>query len=138
MKPLFLLSALCVAVAQPIPAGAETVDGATLRVVDGDTLTLGTERIRLIEPDAPEISKPRCNAELAKGMLASGRLRQLLAGPVEIRRSGRIDRYGRSLVALVAPQGNVAEILIREGLSIPYRPGLDAYQQRAAHWCPPL
>jgi hypothetical protein len=33
---------------------------------------LAGERIRLIEPDAPEISKPRCNTELAKGLLASG------------------------------------------------------------------
>ncbi|SFG79907.1 thermonuclease family protein [Methylobacterium gossipiicola] len=118
------------------PVRAETVDGASFRVVDGDTVDLAGERIRLIEPDAPEISKPRCNAELAKGLRASGRLRQLLKGPVEIERSGRTDRYGRTLASLIAPQGNVATILISEGLAVLYRPGFEAYQQRAAHWCP--
>jgi endonuclease YncB( thermonuclease family) len=118
-------------------AGAETVEAARIRVIDGDTVEIAGERIRLIEPDAPEISKPRCNAELAKGLVASGRLRQLLAGPVAVNRSGRIDRYGRTLASLVVTQGNVADILIREGLAVPYRPGFDAYRERAAHWCPP-
>ena len=118
------------------PAIAETVDGALIRVIDGDTVELAGQRIRLIEPDAPEISKPRCNTELAKGLLASGRLRQLLKGAVRIERSGRTDRYRRTLASLVSLEGNVADILIREGLAIPYKPGLEAYQQRAAHWCP--
>jgi endonuclease YncB( thermonuclease family) len=43
------------------PARAETVDGDLIRVIDGDTVELAGERIRLVEPDVPEISKPRCN-----------------------------------------------------------------------------
>ena len=117
-------------------AQAETVEASRIRVIDGDTVELDGERIRLIEPDAPEISKPRCNTELAKGLLASGRLRQLLAGPVDIQRSGRTDRYGRTLASLIAKQGNVAIILIEEGLAVHYRPGHVAYQDRLAHWCP--
>ncbi|WP_209437112.1 thermonuclease family protein, partial [Methylobacterium variabile] len=46
------------------------------------------------------------------------------------------DRYRRTLASLVTPDGNVADILIREGFAIPYRPGHEAYRQRAAHWCP--
>jgi endonuclease YncB( thermonuclease family) len=133
MKPLALAGLLALA---SLPAHAETVDGDLIRVIDGDTVELAGERIRLVEPDAPEISKPRCNTELAKGLLASGSLRQLLEGPVRIERSGRTDRYRRTLASIVAPAGNVADILIREGLAIPYKPGFDAYQQRAAHWCP--
>ncbi|WP_435232298.1 thermonuclease family protein [Methylobacterium sp. sgz302542] len=117
-------------------ARAETVDGDRIRVIDGDTVELAAERIRLVEPDAPEITKPRCNTELDKGLLASGRLRQLLKGPVSIERSGRTDRYGRTLASLVGLQGNLALILIREGLAIPYKPGHEAYRRRAAHWCP--
>lgn len=133
MKHLVLAGLLVLACA---PARAETVEGDLIRVIDGDTVELAGERIRLIEPDAPEISKPRCNTELAKGLLASGRLRQLLKDPVRIERSGRTDRYRRTLASLVAPDGDVADILIREGLAIPYKPGFEAYEQRAAHWCP--
>lgn len=133
MKQLVLAGLLALACA---PARAETVDGDLFRVIDGDTVELAGERIRVVEPDTPEISKPRCNTELAKGLLASGRLRQLLKGTVRIERSGRADRYRRTLASLVSSEGNVAGILIREGLAIPYKPGLEAYQQRAAHWCP--
>ncbi|WP_082171544.1 thermonuclease family protein [Methylobacterium indicum] len=111
MKHLALAGLLASA---SIPAHAETVDGDLIRVIDGDTVELAGERIRLAEPDAPEISKPRCNTELAKGLLASGRLRQLLKGPVRIERSGRTDRYRRTLASLLVPDGNVADILIRE------------------------
>lgn len=114
------------------PAGAETVDGTLIRVIDGDTVELAGERIRLVEPDAPEISKPRCNTELAKGLLASGRLRQLIQGQVTIERSGRTDRYGRTLASLVAL------VLIQEGLAIPYESGREAYRRREVHWCPEL
>lgn len=120
------------------PAGAETVDGTLIRVIDGDTVELAGERIRLVEPDAPEISKPRCNTELAKGLLASGRLRQLLQGQVTIERSGRTDRYGRTLASLVAQKGNVALVLIQEGLAIPCESGREAYRRREVHWCPEL
>lgn len=133
MKHLVLAGLLVLACTS---ARSETVEGDLIRVIDGDTVELAGERIRLIEPDAPEISKPRCNTELAKGLLASGRLRQLLKGPVRIERSGRTDRYRRTLASLVVPDGNVADILIREGFTIPYKLGFEAYEQRAAHWCP--
>ncbi len=40
------------------------------------------------------------------------------------------------LTSLASPNGNVADILIREVLAIPYKPGFRAYQQRATYWCP--
>jgi endonuclease YncB( thermonuclease family) len=89
MKHLVLAGLLVLACTS---ARSETVEGDLIRVIDGDTVELAGERIRLIEPDAPEISKPRCNTELAKGLLASGRLRQLLKGPVRIARGARRQR----------------------------------------------
>lgn len=133
-----ILVAIAVLGLPSAPARSETVAADLIRVIDGDTVEVAGERIRLVEPDAPEIAKPRCNSELAKGLLASGRLRQLLKGQVRIERSGRTDRYGRALASLLVPNGNVADILIREGLAIPYKPGPDAYRERAAHWCPQL
>lgn len=116
-----------------IPARAEMVDGNLICIIDDDTVELAGERIRLVEPDGSEFSKPRRNTELAKGLRASGRLRQLLEGPVRIERT---ERYLRTLASVVAPEGKVADILIREGLAIPYKPGFEAYQQCAEHWCP--
>jgi endonuclease YncB( thermonuclease family) len=57
-------------------------------------------------------------------------------GVVRIERSGRTDRYRRTLASILSPEGNVADTLIRERLAIPYKSGLKAYEQRAAHWCP--
>lgn len=54
--PLAFLAALAVSV--PLSATAETLSGPA-RVVDGDTLELGKERIRLFGIDAPE-SKQLC------------------------------------------------------------------------------
>ena len=133
-----ILVAIAVLGLPSAPATSETVAADLIRVIDGDTVEVAGERIRLVEPDAPEIAKPRCNSELAKGLLASGRLRQLLKGQVRIERSGRTDRYGRALASLLVHNGNVADILIREGLDIPYKPGPDTYRERAAHWCPQL
>jgi hypothetical protein len=41
------------------------------------------------------------------------------------------DRYRRTLASLVAPDGNVADILIREGFTIPYKLGFEAVARRA-------
>lgn len=124
------------------PAAAETIDGARIYVVDGDTIRLpGGERVRLYAIDAPEISRARCEAELAAGLRAKERLRALLVGQsVAIERcepsTGRCaDRYRRTLGALITPAGDVAMILIAEGHAVPWRTGKAAAQARAAHWC---
>lgn len=81
-------------------------------VVDGDTLWLNGEKIRIAEIDTPEING-RCPAERALALRARGRLVELLAaGPVRFQRVGK-DRYGRTLARF----GGVSEALIREGLA---------------------
>ncbi len=53
-------------------------------VVDGDTIHMAGQSIRLIDIDAPEISKPHCTAEYELGQKATLRLAELLnASPVE-------------------------------------------------------
>lgn len=54
-RSAFILSAVLLAAALAGPVGAMTLVG-TARVVDGDTLDLTGERIRLIGVDAPEIA----------------------------------------------------------------------------------
>ena len=126
------------------PAAAETIDGARIYVVDGDTIRLpGGERVRLYAIDAPETqpSRVRCERELELGLRAKERLRALLVGQsVEIVRgepgTGRQrDRYRRTLGALVTPAGDVAMVLIAERHAVAWRAGKGASRERAAHWC---
>jgi endonuclease YncB( thermonuclease family) len=93
-----------------------------VRVVDGDTLHTGNERIRLSGIDAPELSQTcRDGQERAWscGQAAKQRLAALLAqGGVTCSARGQ-DRYGRTLAVCAA--GQVADIgaaLVRDGYAV--------------------
>lgn len=76
-------------------------------MVDGDTVWLRGKKIRLAGIDGPEISEPRCVAELRLGLAARDRLQAILnANAWQVNRSG-IDRYGRTL-AVFRISGNTA------------------------------
>lgn len=81
-------------------------------VVDGDTVWIAREKIRLVDIDAPEMDG-RCRAERELAIRARDRLVELLrARRVTIDRRGQ-DRYGRTLARL----GDVGEQLVAEGLA---------------------
>ncbi|MDF0665163.1 MAG: thermonuclease family protein [Nitrospira sp.] len=83
-----------------------------VRAVDGDTIRVGGERIRLRGIDTPEMS------ELA-GPAAKQRLEELLRnGPIRIVPHGR-DVYNRLLADVFVNEQNVAETLIQEGYEKP-------------------
>lgn len=110
-------------------------------IIDGDTVDIDGERIRVLNIDAPETRGSRCERELILGLRAKERLAQLLrAGTVRVDRceaSGRcMDQYGRTLAKLSTATGDVGQILISEGLALPWRPGREAREQRVAAWCP--
>jgi micrococcal nuclease len=117
-------------------ARTETVPAGTLVVVDGDTVKIGRQRLRLTAIDAPEIDHARCRTERRAGERAKARVVQLLATQsATIRYSGRDDRYRRPLIDLSVPAGDLGTILIAEGLALPYHDGHAAWSKRAAHWC---
>lgn len=119
-----------------VAASAEAAD-FNLTVIDGDTLRQGKDRLRLLHIDAPETHEPRCPAERRKGKQATARLRQLIrsAWDVQVRDSGERDKYGRRLVDLYLDGKDVGDILIAEGLAVPWEPGSAAWRERRAHWC---
>ncbi len=81
-----------------------------VRVVDGDTIRLGGERIRLRGIDTPELSEPQ-------GPSAKQRLEELLrSGSIRIVPHGR-DVYNRLLADVFVNEQDVAEILRSEGFS---------------------
>lgn len=86
MRPIMLAAVVALAA---FPAMA--VEGPA-RVVDGDTLVIGRERIRLRNYNAPELHQ-------AGGIEARMRLERLVAGRVVVCAGRARDRFAR-LVAL--------------------------------------
>ncbi len=117
-------------------SGAETVSrnlpicGSAKRincVVDGDTIWLEGEKIRLESFNTPEMNG-KCFVERQLAQQAKMRLRQILsAEPFKVSRNGK-DRYGRTLAVISNSSGNVGDILIREGLAHEWR-------GRKESWC---
>src|SRR5688572_29636251 len=77
--------------------------GGTNCVVDGDTIWLGGEKIRVADIDAPETHEPRCAAEQKLGDRATRRLQQLLNnGAISLQPiDGDADKYGRKLLIVL-------------------------------------
>jgi micrococcal nuclease len=105
-----------------IAAGAGASGAPGLRVFDGDTFTLGGERIRIADIDTPELRTPVCDAEKRLARLARLRLAQLLGdgSAVTLERRPLPDRYGRTLARVTVNGRDVSAVLIREGLAAPW------------------
>ncbi len=73
-------------------------------IVDGDTLWIEGEKIRIADIDTPEVTRPACPREAALGRRATRRMMALAnAGPFTVTHpdGGRdTDRYGRALRVL--------------------------------------
>lgn len=101
-------------------------------VVDGDTIRMSGDKIRLVGFNTPEISEPACAAEAARGEQAKLRLLELLnSGELAFAATAdrNRDRYGRLLRQVQVDGSDVADTLISEGLAEPYQGG----QKR--DWC---
>ena len=99
--------------------------GGTNCVVDGDTLWLGGQKIRVADIDAPETHDPRCAQERALGDQATRRLRQLLnGGAVSLEAIDRDeDKFGRKLRIVLVDGRSVGGTLVDEGLARWYAGG---------------
>lgn len=88
-------------------------------IVDGDTLWLRGEKVRILNIDAPETHQPKCTSERALGDRASNRLFELVNGKriLLVRQGRNKDRNGRLLRRVEANGRDVGERLIREGLA---------------------
>lgn len=99
-------------------------------VVDGDTLWLDGEKIRIVNIDAPEV-KGRCRAESLRAQTATRVLAALLSNrPIRLEREGR-DRFGRTLASLVTSEGDVGSALVQQRLAVHWR----GRREPAETWC---
>lgn len=111
-------------------ATAMPICGKGLRVncvVDGDTVWIEREKIRLLGIDTPELSQPQCVQEALWAAESRDRLAQILDSRVTIEREGQ-DRYGRTLARLYTPNGEAGDILVKEGFA-------RAWTGRREPWC---
>lgn len=118
---------------QPVGAGERVAfskchtGGGYNCVVDGDTIWLKGENIRLLDIDTPETHPPRCAEEARLGNAATDRLHALLnAGAVSLTRDGT-DRYGRTLAVVMMEGRPVGDTLIAEGLARAYGHGRQSW-----------
>lgn len=117
-------------------------------VTDGDTIRFQGEAkgTRLVGFNAPETSGAQCSGERELGFRAADRLREMVATSVltfeKVRCSCRAGtegteacNYGRSCGILRADGRDVGEILISEGLAVPFRCGALSCPPTPRPWC---
>lgn len=96
-------------------------------VVDGDTLWLNGEKIRLLDIDTPEMDG-QCSYERQRAIMARDALVEMVSGAdIDVRRSG-FDKYGRTLATVYANDAAVAEQLIAQNLA-------RRWDGRRRSWC---
>lgn len=112
--------------APPVDARGWLTPAELVVVVDGDTLVLGGERVRLWGIDAPEDGQPceRDGKFYDCGASAQAALLELLAGHDLWCEARDRDRYGRTVATcrIDAPDGpDVGARLVRAGWAVDYR-----------------
>ena len=114
------------------PADAEIVGKA--RVIDGDTIEIDGEHIRLHGIDAPEF-KQTCTADGAVwpcGQWATAALVKFIGGaPVSCRARGE-DQYGRIIAACTVRSEGIEAYMVRSGWALAYRRYSDDYVDEEA------
>lgn len=113
-----------------LPAAAIELCGSGARVtcvVDGDTVWIEGEKIRIEDIDTPE-NNGRCVEERRIAVEAAGMLTDLLnQGNPQIERSGK-DRYGRTLARILVGGQSVSDQLIAAGLA-------KVWEGHKSSWC---
>ena len=93
---------------------------------DGDTCYVTVDgknnKIRLLELDTPEISKPKCDEELELGLKARDYINDLIvnASSIEFKTDYREDYFGRILSYLIIDGEDVSAKIVSNNLGVVY------------------
>ena len=105
---------------------------------DGDTCYVIIDgkntKIRLLELDTPEISKPKCNAELELGLKARDYLNDLIenASTIEFKTEHLEDYFGRILSYLIIDGEDASSKIVENKLGVVYN------RKQKYDWCQDL
>ena len=120
--PMLASITLAAALFTSFPAWADVSGPA--RVIDGDTIEVAGERIRLHGIDAPE-SKQTCEwpgKTIQCGRLATTALMDLTAGAEVTCKTREKDRYGRWVAVCYDPDGfDIGRNMVHTGWALAYR-----------------
>ena len=120
MNRVFAIAALCCTIAGP---GLANSIAGQASVIDGDTIEIRGERIRLVSIDAPEARQTCLDAQARTwrcGQQAALALSDLIARrPVSCRSEGT-DRYARILGDCTVGDISLSAWLVENGWAIPY------------------
>lgn len=116
------------------PVVAQSVYGGPAEVVDGDTIRMEGERLRLLAIDSCEEGQPatKDGVTFDCGTWASDALRAMLRGTTVRCVAERRDYYGRPLVDCTADGRDIGVMLLRSGVAFAYEPRDLNGTQRAA------
>ena len=120
-EPVALVLLACMALPGCAPAQPSIVGQAS--VVDGDSLEIRGERIRLFGIDAPE-ARQTCTRDGRPwrcGQIAAQRLEALIGGRNLRCEPEDIDRYGRVVAVCYEGEIDLNGALVAEGLALAYR-----------------
>ena len=93
---------------------------------DGDTCYVTVDgkkaKVRLLELDTPEISKPKCDTEVELGIKARDYINNLISNAkiIEFKTDFTKDYFGRILAYLVVDGEDVSEKIINNNLGVIY------------------
>ena len=113
-----------------VRAERSALSGRDFRIIDGDTVALNGERIRISNIDTPETGRRAgCSSERRLARTATRRARSHFqnAHVVHLRRSGT-DRYGRTLARIRLDGRDFGRLMIADGVAAPWR-------GRQHDWC---
>lgn len=118
------LAALTVAaIVLPAPPAALADATGKAQVIDGDTLQVAGERVRLQGIDAPE-TRQSCSVSgvgYACGENAKRLLMGATAGKVITCKGEKRDRYGRLVAVCYAGDDDLNAMMVRDGWALAYR-----------------
>jgi endonuclease YncB( thermonuclease family) len=137
----FALLALVALIAAKLNDAAKIEHMGALHAADGDSLTLGAERLRLEGIDAPELNQSceRAGKAWSCGRAAREALQGMVLASGTLCQGSRHDRYDRLLVICRSGVGgDINAAMVRQGMAISYgsyaKEEADAKAQKAGLW----
>ena len=90
--------------------------------MDGDTVWISGEKIRLLDIDTAEMGPPKCTGPSPTALAARQALAELLDGTITVERHGK-DFFSRTLAIIKVDGRDVGAALVAMGLARPYQVG---------------
>jgi endonuclease YncB( thermonuclease family) len=125
---------------------AGAIDRSAISVTDGDTIRVRGRPTRLVGFNAPESYEPRCANERDLGERAKARLKEIVAkGNLTFVRiacscppgteGSQACNFGRACGSLSSNGTDIGDILVSEGLAVPFHCGRTSCPRLPRPWC---